>query len=461
MKLFSDLEELASAGVAKSALLEVDDWSGERVPARARESLQRLSFFYEEFYATLDARGMSTRASRLRAAAAGLRAELFPGVDRLIFAGFFALAGAEADLLRSALTRPRAELLLLAGKGVASVLDVLGIDDPGLRARTLEAELEPPPPVEFVRSADTHGQIFALNATLAAAREDGEPLDESRAVVLPAAETLFPLYQQTLAALDPEGYNISLGYPLVRTPVYGFFLRLLELVRTADETGRVYMPDYLRFVLHPYAKNLYFPGPERRTDFTRILFHAVEEAAAERRTRSFRDPRGHRDGRDHTPGDPGNDTKPGRRAAARRVRGTSRRRASRLDRPALRDPRRGRFRGQARRDPATCLRAQHGASPRLLPPLRRGLPPPLRGARAIASRAGVLLGPGGLPPSFPQGRRGRHSAVLRDSAPGPPGRRLLGGARLAVRRRVRVGRQRGRRARLSSGPTPCFRRRRA
>ncbi len=288
MKLFSDLEELASAGVAKNALLEVDDWSGERVPARARESLQRLSFFYEEFYATLEARGMSTRASRLRAAAGGWRPELFPGVDRLIFAGFFALAGAEADLLRTVLAGPRAELLLLAGKGAESVLDILGVDDPGLRSRAVGAELEPPPPVEFIRSADTHGQIFALNATLASAREDGAPLDESRAVVLPASETLFPLYQQTLAALDPEGYNISLGYPLVRTPVYGFFLRLLELVRTADETGRVYMPDYLRFVLHPYAKNLYFPGPERRTDFTRILFHAVEEAAAERRTRSFR-----------------------------------------------------------------------------------------------------------------------------------------------------------------------------
>lgn len=288
MKLFSDLEELASAGVSKNALLEVDDWSGERVPARAREGLQRLSSFYEEFYATLDARGMSTRASRLRAAAAGWRPELFPGLDRLIFGGFFALAGAEADLLRTVLESPRSELLLLAGKGVASVLDVLKIDDPGLRARALEAEREPSPPVEFIRSADTHGQIFALNAVLASAREAGAPLDESRAVVLPAAETLFPLYQQTLAALDPDGYNISLGYPLVRTPVYGFFLRLLELVRTADEAGRVYMPDYLRFVLHPYAKNLYFPGPERRSDLTRILFHAVEEAAAERRTRAFR-----------------------------------------------------------------------------------------------------------------------------------------------------------------------------
>lgn len=288
MKLFSDLEELASAGVARSALLEVDDWSGERVPRRARESLQRLSFFYEGFYAALDARGLSTRASRLRAAAAGFRPELFPEVERLIFAGFFALAGAEADLLRTALAGPGAELLLLEGKGVASALDVLGNDDPGLRARALEAEREPAPAVEFVRSADTHGQVFALNASLAPALENGGRLDESRAVVLPAAETLFPLFQQTLAALGPEGYNISLGYPLVRTPVYSFFLRLLELVRTADEAGRVYLPDYLRFVLHPYTKNLHFPGPERRTDFTRILFHAVEEAAAERRTRSFR-----------------------------------------------------------------------------------------------------------------------------------------------------------------------------
>jgi CRISPR/Cas system-associated exonuclease Cas4 (RecB family) len=48
--------------------------------------------------------------------------------------------------------------------------------------------------------------------------------------------------------------------------------------------GRLYIPYYLEFVLHPYTKNIYFQG---RADITRILFHAIEETLTERRTRKF------------------------------------------------------------------------------------------------------------------------------------------------------------------------------
>ena len=47
-----------------------------------------------------------------------------------------------------------------------------------------------------------------------------------------------------------------MGYPLHRTPVYGFFNNLMELVASM-EGERVYVPDYLKFVLHPYAKNIF------------------------------------------------------------------------------------------------------------------------------------------------------------------------------------------------------------
>lgn len=61
----------------------------------------------------------------------------------------------------------------------------------------------------------------------------------------------------------------------------------MELVQSVDEGGRVYVPNYLRFILHPYTKNIYGPGEDGRSDWTRILFHAVEEELVRRRTKAF------------------------------------------------------------------------------------------------------------------------------------------------------------------------------
>ncbi len=40
----------------------------------------------------------------------------------------------------------------------------------------------------------------------------------------------------------------------------------------------------MRFVLHPYTKNIYFKGI---AEITRIIFHSLEERFTEQRTRTF------------------------------------------------------------------------------------------------------------------------------------------------------------------------------
>ncbi|MGD0783858.1 MAG: hypothetical protein ABSA30_13465, partial [Candidatus Aminicenantales bacterium] len=293
-KIFRDLEELQAASVTRDELLKADSWGETSVPQAARERLQSVSLFYEKFYEVLGARGFSTRSSRLRAVAEAIGPELFEDIERIIFAGFFTLAGAEARLIRTMQAWNKFDLLLMEGKGIEETLDRLGIDDPETRARAMTAERRSgaaaPPPrteIEIIKSPDSHGQVFALNRVLAPLLADRARLNERAVIVLPASETLFPLYQQTLAAWAPEEFNISLGYPLSRTPIYSFFDKLLELVQSMDEESRVYAPHYLRFVLHPYTKNIHFPGRDQRADFTRILFHALEEELTARRTRAF------------------------------------------------------------------------------------------------------------------------------------------------------------------------------
>jgi CRISPR/Cas system-associated exonuclease Cas4 (RecB family) len=83
--------------------------------------------------------------------------------------------------------------------------------------------------------------------------------------------------------LSEKDYNVSLGYPLLRTPIFGFLNSLMELVTSMDEE-RIYIPDYLKFVLHPYTKNIYLNG---NAEITRIMFHALEEALLQNRERTF------------------------------------------------------------------------------------------------------------------------------------------------------------------------------
>ncbi len=297
VKLYHDLEELTSTGAEgeklRSADILVQDavsgMGSDLLTDRSRARLQNLSYFHEKFSQALADRGLSTPSGRLRAVAEGIDRAMFPDVDRFIFAGFFSLNKMEEELLRKLLGWEDFILLLHKAKGIETVLGKLGLSEAAIAERMAASgrAFEFDPEITFTKCPDTHGQVFALNTVLRDKLADPSLFNERQVVVLPASETLFPLYQQTLADLHPDEFNISLGYPLTRTPIFTFFERLLDVFRTADEDGRVYAPDYLRFVLHPYTKNLYFPGLERRSDLTRILFHAVEEALTERKGRAF------------------------------------------------------------------------------------------------------------------------------------------------------------------------------
>jgi ATP-dependent helicase/nuclease subunit B len=319
MKMYHDLEELCLAGARTSDIRDLDlsREFEEKISPEARGRLQSLAAFYEKFYAVVKERGYSTLGSRSRAVLDGLKPELFAGIEKIIFAGFYSLTKVERQIIRTMMNWQNCSLLLMRGRGLESLLAELGpegisliegageengISDPQGSMNKGEAgrrEAE----IEFYKSPDTHGQIFAFNKAMEEKLRDRGQLGEKNAVILPAAETLFPLYQQTLTSLGDDNFNISMGYPLSRTPIYTFFDQLMELVQSRDDDGRLYGPHYLRFVLHPYTKNIYFPSgthavtgtvagagaEEKRADLTRILFHAIEGELTQgrRRTKSF------------------------------------------------------------------------------------------------------------------------------------------------------------------------------
>jgi ATP-dependent helicase/nuclease subunit B len=274
LKLYSDLEELYIEGVAPRRVKEIDPMAGEKIPEPTTRRLQSLSYFYETFYQKIDEAQYSTRSSRYREVSLNIERVNFDLFRKVIFAGFFALTRSEKAIFN--FLKRKEETFFLFQEGFGLDLSDLGI--------TAESEvLSGKPEIHFYKSPDTHGQVLGVGNLLRNKMENGERLDEKTVIVMPSAETLFPLFHQSLSLLKPDQYNISLGYPLQRTPLFGLFNNFMELVVSMDG-DRLYVPYYLEFILHPYIKNIYFDG---RADITRILFHTIEEALTEKRSKKF------------------------------------------------------------------------------------------------------------------------------------------------------------------------------
>jgi len=168
-------------------------------------------------------------------------------------------------------------LIFQDSKGMKEKLAVLGVRPAKEEPEADKAE------VHFYSSPDTHGQVYALRSILESKINENGPFFENTAIVLPSPDTLFPLLRQGINMIDEDSYNISLGYPLQRTPVFAFLNNIMELITSMDE-DRIYLPDYLNFVLHPYTKNIFFNDS---AEITRIMFHAIEEGLTKYRTKTF------------------------------------------------------------------------------------------------------------------------------------------------------------------------------
>ncbi len=268
-KLLSDFEELKIEGIEPDALGRMQVLAEERLPPRIQVVLTDLAGLYQSFYEKLEAKGCSTRSLRYQKVAQECGRLNLSSYHKILLAGFFALTKAEKKIFQALLAHDSTTLLLQDGPEISQLLRGLNLDVKRV------AEKRKNPKVHYYKAPDAHGQVMRLNQTV---RQSSNR--DSQVVVLPESGTLFPVVRHTLPLLG-EDWNISMGFPLFRTPIYGL---LATLGRTMDSRteGRYFLPDYLRLVLHPYIKNLYL---NKASYPTRILFHTVEEVLGKKQRR--------------------------------------------------------------------------------------------------------------------------------------------------------------------------------
>lgn len=295
LRLFSELEELALS-MAPPALVR------EKTSFVSTGELHLIADVAERFAAELDRRQLSTRARQYVLAATEFDPADLGGDRQIVLAGFFGLTPAEQMLLRKIAGLDGGSFFFIEGPRLRDRLERIGLEwgeeaevrgerweveegrrqGKGERREDGEGVKGEGPSIRLTESPDAHGQVFAVAADLRDRLASSEPPGEREVIVVSQPETLFPLLHQALHQLPEESYNISLGYPLERTPLAGLFHRLHELAAT-DRGGRLSVEAYLGVLLHPYVKGYLFGS---RTDVSRVLIHAIESWLAESKGRA-------------------------------------------------------------------------------------------------------------------------------------------------------------------------------
>lgn len=256
--LYAEFEEVVMANVRPEIFLA----AMEAVPYGRMQTVGR---YFEAFYAEVEKRGKTTRALTYRRAAAIAQTELLNKYQRIIIAGFHALTNVEQQLFQA--LRQKEQTVFIYQRTEEESVSPAEEKNTGKFLSSI-------PALTITKAPDVHGQMFALAHVL---RSQTSQPDETSVVVLPDSQALFPFLHHVIPALNGAEYNIALGYPLERTPLYGFLHTLLTTVATM-KNGRFLATQYIRFLLHPYIKNIRFGN---RTDVTRILVHTLEEYLAE------------------------------------------------------------------------------------------------------------------------------------------------------------------------------------
>jgi hypothetical protein len=308
LRLAGLMEELARQGVTATNLDHVQDM----VMPTAAALLGNLKAIQKAYREALLASGTATPGLARQLVAGQSEGALEPLSGKLVLAcGFHALSGSEEALLKPLWRKGGAEILWHTDPAVADpggrphwscgehvhwlkswkAKAQLSTDEkrsplPTWRTRTDQLSLfsaaqatEPPrrAKITFHQGFDLHSQLMALRAELDACAQSAQYA--GYAVVLPDTSMLMPV----LHHLPKRDVNVSMGFPLWRSPLYTLIETILRL-QDGRMPGGYHWREVIALLRHPLLKFLRL-GEETPL---RLLFHDWE--AAIRQGEKYLDP---------------------------------------------------------------------------------------------------------------------------------------------------------------------------
>ncbi len=261
---FIEQLDLENTGLEPLKSVELNAAIGFDIPESINLLLADIINLRRSFHQELKIRKTYTRGMRYLLASNLAEKLEIAEYDDILFCNLFYLQASEKKIIGGLYRKKRASLVFQGGAEKFSVLQDLEKDF-NCEIRTINPE----PAGRNLRlysCFDGQSQAGTVKSILS-----GIKSPEQTVIVLPRPEKIIPLLSEISAEL--QDFNVSMGYPFNRTPVFSLFNALFK-AQKSRKNGQYYASDYLKLLTHPLVKNFRI-FPEIST--TRMLVHKVEE----------------------------------------------------------------------------------------------------------------------------------------------------------------------------------------
>ncbi|MDR2017969.1 MAG: PD-(D/E)XK nuclease family protein [Syntrophobacterales bacterium] len=252
--LFSFINQIDAENVSDVRLhsFEKNAELGYDVPVSINDLLSNISLLRNRFHAILNDERLFTRGYKYLCACNVLDRFNLEEFRRIYFAGLFGLTGTEKKITKYFWERGIGDIIIEGDVEDWTILSRL-VSYYGAEVVKIPSQVRHPEQIKFYSGFDTHAEVLKASGILAGV------VPGKTAVVLPLSEALFPLLTFAVDGVDTR-YNISLGYPLQRTPVFDLISAIIDSQTMRRDRYSYPVEAYLRVMLHPFVKNLTLHG---------------------------------------------------------------------------------------------------------------------------------------------------------------------------------------------------------
>lgn len=249
-KITSVLDELEMEDVPFNKLKNLPS---ENIPSEARKVISRIGEIKTAFRKTLEEHNFHTGSMAYRIVSEFLGDSIVKGWEKIIIAGFYRSTKLEQK-----------------------ILDFICKQEKTVNIKRKEMYVWNTDRISIHNTFDVHSQVKAAGDIIRSLNDFS-----SVALVMPQPDALVPVLWNILEDLGCP-YNVTMGYPLKRTPVFTFLNELMKLQETMTADG-YYAKSYLSVLLHPYVKNA---AKDIAREDLRMLIQSVDAKLTEE-NRSF------------------------------------------------------------------------------------------------------------------------------------------------------------------------------
>ncbi|MBU0634555.1 MAG: PD-(D/E)XK nuclease family protein [Candidatus Omnitrophica bacterium] len=265
-EILAFIDEVDAEQISEKALKNIQDNAeiGYEVPKSINELLANIILIKNLYHSQLKKEGLFSKGTLMLCASKQVEKLSFEEFDKILFCGFFDMDTCQKKIIKHLLDKDKAIIFFQSSPRDWPQLEELSAYfDCKIEPDTVFA---PNYKLNLYAGFDVHSQVGIVRQIIHSTKEK-----DSSVIVLPDAHALIPLVSEISSVC--EEFNVSMGYPLQRSTLYGLFNCIIDCQNTRKQ-AQYYSRDYLKLLKHPFIKNLKITSD---AIITRIIVHKLED----------------------------------------------------------------------------------------------------------------------------------------------------------------------------------------